>query len=424
MGASDAIPGPGSRSGRRFEARKQAILVSAVHAINRSGVRGMTLGQVAASLDLVPTAVIYYFKNKEELAAACFLRGIERFGALTAAAAEHATSKARVAAFLGGFVEIKRAEAIGEAEPLVVFNDVRAVNATAVNGAYTDMFRDVRSLFGVDGGLTRLERNARTHLLLSEAFWSVVWLPKLDPEDYGRAAHRMGDIAVEGLAAPGQRWEPKPIPPLAPHAGATDEISRANFLRVATELINEQGYVGASVEKISARLKVTKGAFYHHNENKADLVVACFEHTLQVMRAALRAAETVADNGFQRLATAATALVEHQLSGNAPLLRTSALTSVPEGVQRELIGRFDRVSERFAALISDGIADGSIRPVDAAIGAQMLTGMINAAAELQFWAPGSTSSTAASLYVQPLFQGLLSPGAGEAGGASARQTAG
>ena len=36
----------------------------------------MTLGDVTAQLNLVPTGVIYYFKNKEELAAAAFLRAI------------------------------------------------------------------------------------------------------------------------------------------------------------------------------------------------------------------------------------------------------------------------------------------------------------------------------------------------------------
>ena len=55
-----------------------AIVASAVEVLNRKGVRGMTLGEVAASLNLVPTGVIYYFKNKEDLAAACFLKGVER----------------------------------------------------------------------------------------------------------------------------------------------------------------------------------------------------------------------------------------------------------------------------------------------------------------------------------------------------------
>ena len=77
-----------------------------------------------------------------------------------------------------------------------------------------------------------------------------------------RAGRRLGAKAAAG---PGR----KPVP-----AGASDA-----FLQAATFLINEQGYRGASVEKISARLNVTKGSFYHYNDNKDDLVANCFERS-------------------------------------------------------------------------------------------------------------------------------------------------
>lgn len=41
--------------------------------------------------------------------------------------------------------------------------------------------------------------------------------------------------------------------------------------------MNEHGYLGASVQKISEHLNLTKGAFYHHLENKDDLIAACFQ---------------------------------------------------------------------------------------------------------------------------------------------------
>src|SRR5438067_1114184 len=67
---------------QRFEARRSAVIAAAVAVINRKGVKGMTLADVAVALGLVPTGVIYYFKNKEDLAAACFLQAIERYNAL------------------------------------------------------------------------------------------------------------------------------------------------------------------------------------------------------------------------------------------------------------------------------------------------------------------------------------------------------
>jgi AcrR family transcriptional regulator len=233
--------------------------------------------------------------------------------------------------------------------------------------------------------------------------WTPVWLHRRDAEDYDRAARRFGSIMADGLAAPGAAWNPVALPSLSPETAGSAEL----FLRAATQLINEEGYLGASVEKISARLNVTKGAFYHHNDTKDELVVACFERTFEVMRRAIRQAEAVSATGYQTLATAAAALVEYQMTGEAPLLRTSALTSAPEGLQPKLVGKFDRISDRFASLISDGVADGSIRPVDTNIAAQMVTAMINAAAELHHWTPDVTPRQAVEIFVRPFFEGLL-----------------
>jgi AcrR family transcriptional regulator len=57
-----------------------------------------------------------------------------------------------------------------------------------------------------------------------------------------------------------------------------------------TELVNDQGYHGASVDKIAARLNVTKGSFYHHNDTKDDLVASCFERSFTIVRGAQKTA--------------------------------------------------------------------------------------------------------------------------------------
>lgn len=408
--AAQAAPSAPRAPTRRFEARRNAIIASAVEELNRKGIRGMTLGEVAARLDLVPTGVIYYFRNKEELAQACFQRAVERFEDLIAEAKSARTPALRMAAFTRGFCDLKRRAALREADQIAVFNDVRALNCAPVNEAYTTMFRHARELLdGANGPLPRLHRNARAHLLLSEVFWSVAWLKQYEPQDFGRAAERMANILADGLAAPGSAW-PAPRRLDLTDAGDPDvETSSELFLRAATDLINAEGYHGASVERISARLNVSKGAFYHHNETKDELVIACFQRAFDIMWRAIRAAEALGGSGLQVLTRTASALVEYQLGGGAPLLRTSALTTVPEAIQPELIAKFDRISLRFASILSDGIADGSIRAVDVNVGAQMITGMINAAAELHHWAPGLEPEAAADHYVRPLFEGLVSP---------------
>ena len=179
------------------------------------------------------------------------------------------------------------------------------------------------------------------------------------------------------------------------------------FLRAATEMVNEHGYLGASVSRISARLNVTKGSFYHHNQAKDDLVAQCFERTLAIMRQAHAEAESACLTGLNTLGALAVSTVTHQVSGACPLLRTSALTAVPEDLRHEVAQRFNRYAARLASDVSDGVADGSVRPVDSNVAAQVITGLINASAELHHWAPGLPAADAAGIYVRPLFLGLF-----------------
>lgn len=391
---------------RRYEARRSAIVSSAVEEMNRKGVRGMTLGDVAARLDLVPTGVIYYFRNKEELAAAAFLKGIQSYEALIDSAAGEPSADGRLTAFLAAWFDYARRVQAGEADRLPVFNDVRALNAPVVNEAYIGMFRRFRSL--LDPALPRPHANARAHMLLSEVFWIPAWLHQAEVADYARSADRMARILAHGVASRDAAWpQPRPLP----LAAAGEPPASEPFLRAATGLINEEGYHGASVEKISARLNVSKGAFYHHNQTKDELVLACFERTFDIMWRAIQAAERAGGSGLEVLVGAVAALIEHQLSGQAPLLRTSALTAVPEALRAGLMQRFDRLSYRFASILCDGIADGSVAAVDVNIASQIITAAINAAAELHYWTPGVPPEAVVAHYVRPLFEGLCSPAA-------------
>ena len=71
----------------------------------------------------------------------------------------------------------------------------------------------------------------------------------------------------------------------------------------------------------------------------------------------------------------------------------------------------NRLSDRFAGLVIDGMRDGSIRPVDPVIAGELVNSMINGAAELLSWAPGLAVDAAEELYIAPLLSGL-SPSAG------------
>ncbi len=396
----------------RYNKKKEAIIAAAAGILNRRGVRGMTLADVAASVDLITTSVTYYFKKKEDLAVACYLRGIARFDALITVALAEPDPPRRLLKFLDLYLALHRRIREGDEAPIAVFNDIRALkepHLPVVAKAYGQFFRKVRSLFRGAGyeWLDRRMSTARTHMLLEQIYWSVTWLPRYDLDDYDRVRDRMFDILSVGVAPEGAKWEPARLPDLPPASDVQDS-QRETFLTAATRLINQRGYRGASVEKISEQLNVTKGSFYHHNEAKDDLVVECFERTFEVMRRVQSAALAAQGDYWHKIASAAASLVEYQLSERGPLLRSSALSALPEPMRLAMVERANRVSERFAAMISDGVADGSIRPVDPYIAAQMLNATLNAASDLPYTIPDVAAFDAAALYAKPMLMGVFS----------------
>ncbi|MDP3855022.1 TetR/AcrR family transcriptional regulator [Phenylobacterium sp.] len=402
----------GARSTDRFTRKREAILDASTLILNQKGVKGLTLGVAAAAVDLSTTSVTYYFKRKDDLAAACMMRGIAWLQAAADQAMGEASPEARLRKLLELYLERLRITALGQAPPLPYLSDIRALNnprRAEVTEAFLKLFRKVRGVFDTPdlAWLGRGRRTARTHMLMEQIFWAAAWLPKYDPEDYPRIRERMMDILLGGLAVEGAEWGPAPIPLADLAARDGHEMSRETFLLAATRLINSRGYRGASVDKISAELNVTKGSFYHHNDAKDDLVVACFDRTFEVMRRVQRLAMGLAGDQWLKLTSAAGALAEYQLSEHGPLLRTSALSALPEAIRDEQVAHSNRVSDRFASMISDGISEGSVRPVDPFIAAQMLNATLNAGAELGFWVPGVTQKAAPSVFARPLLMGIF-----------------
>ena len=396
----------------RFEKKREMILAAAQDILYRHGVRGMTLAGVAAKVGLNAPGVTYYFKKKEDLAAACFLAGISRLDDIMRQAERQKDAASRLAHVFERFFARHRAVRLGEESQIAPLGEMRTLDEphrSVVREAFAAMSRRARGLF--EGPAfeqhSRKAKTALTHLLLEQIFWSAGWLYRYDIEDYPRVLERTTDIYLNGLGAPGAEWRGETMSLAAAPREVSAEVSREDFFIAATRLINRLGYGGASVDKISAELNVTKGSFYHHNDAKEDLAASCFQRSLDLIKSVQRQALNEAGSSWSRLERAASTLVAFQLSASGPLLRSAVLTALPDPPRGALTDRFNRVVERFAGMVADGAADGSVRPVDQNIAAQMLKVMINAAAEAPDWARGVQQDEMPELYAKPMLMGAL-----------------
>ncbi len=400
---------------QRFQEKREAILSAAAKLFNQHGVKGATLADIAASVGLVTNSVTYYYRKKEDLASACFLRAIEVFRGLIESASQKTGVEARVNEFFRLHSVLLADTARGTRAPLMQFNDMRALPSPhfeVVSDAYNEMFRRLRELLRTPetAQLGRADVAARTYTVLSVAHLIRGWIDRYEIDEYVHIGERVSDIVLRGTAAPGSQWSAPSQAELGWRLLGDDDATSEAFLRAASMLVNEQGYRGASVDMISAQLNVTKGSFYHHNDNKEDLIEACFERTFAVIRRVLSLADGIEGTGLDRVCAISRSLARFQLSPEGPLLRLGATSALSDANRRAEVRRsMSRLTERLGGMVVDGMMDGSIRPLHPVIAAQVASGLVNSAVSLGHWVPGATPDNVAEIYVRPIFLGILCP---------------
>ncbi|HEX8485927.1 TetR/AcrR family transcriptional regulator [Sphingomonas sp.] len=411
MNVTEGTANPGEQGGeqgtKRFRQKRDAILAAAAEAINEQSAKGMTFADVARRVGLNTTSVTYYFKRKEELAAAAFENTLDRLLAMLVEAMQESDPQARVARFLAlNMVRLARVEC-GEERPFAVLSDLRATEDPIrgrLMASWQKVFRTTRGLWGTPRSRAQTDlHGARAHVLLENSFWLTAWLPRYEPEQYARVEARLMDVFARGIAAPGAAWAPA----MLDLAHAEAEPGRSAFLLAATRLINQLGYRGASVQRIASELNVTKGSFYHHLDAKDDLVIACYKRSFDTIADAQRLADEAGGTHWHRLSSAVATLLDVQFAERGPLLRTTALSGLPLNVRAAMVDRSNRIARRYAGTIMDGIAEGSCRPVDALIAAQSLMALQNAAFDMRKWAGTMPRERAIAMYASTLLFGMF-----------------
>jgi AcrR family transcriptional regulator len=402
-------PATGEEQGtKRFRAKRDAILAAAAEAINEQSAKGMTFADVARRVGLNTTSVTYYFKRKEDLAAAAFENTLDRLTEMLDDAAGEASAEERVARFLRlNMARLQRVQA-GEERAFAVLSDLRATEEPVrgrLMAGWQRVFRRTRDLWGTASSRAAKDLNsARAHVLLENSFWLNAWLSRYEEDQYSRVEARLMEVFRHGIAGSDATWAPDTLELPAP---AGSEAGRAAFLLSATRLINELGYRGASVQRIASELNVTKGSFYHHLDAKDELVVACYRRSFDTITAAQQAADAAGGSQWQRLASTVATLVDIQFEEARPLLRTTALSGLPADERAAMVDRSNRIARRYAGTIMDGASEGSCRPVDALIAAQALMSLQNAAFDMRKWAHTMPRDRAVAMYASTVLFGMF-----------------
>lgn len=407
MEVEEGLPVEARGETKRFRAKRDAILAAAADVINEQSAKGMTFADVAQRVGLNTTSVTYYFKRKEDLAAAAFEVTLDRLDEMLEQAHREATPEARVARYLA--INMERLARInrGEEKAFAILSDLRAMEGEMrqrLMQRWQHVFRRTRALWGETGSRTETDlRGARAHVLLENTFWLPAWLVRYELDEYPRVEARLMDVFRHGIAADGAAWKPEMLDLTHDEA----EPGREAFLLAATRLINELGYRGASVQKIASELNVTKGSFYHHLDAKDELVIECYKRSFDIIADAQRLAEEGPGDHWHKLTSIIATLLDVQFSERGPLLRTTALSGLPPRVRTAMVDRSNRIARRYAGMLSDGIAEGSIRAIDPLVASQTMMALQNAAFDMRKWAGTMPRDKAVAFYASTIVFGLF-----------------
>jgi TetR/AcrR family transcriptional regulator, repressor for uid operon len=156
------------------------------------------------------------------------------------------------------------------------------------------------------------------------------------------------------------------------------EETRNHLLEAAVQLFALQGYEASSVAEICAAAGVSKGAFYHHFESKQALFLALLDEWLKRLDAAfavVRQDTIPVPQAVVRMADMAGSLLVSSGVQLSIMLEFWMQAYRDPRVWSATAAPYRRYQQYFAALIEDGIRQGTLRPVDPQLAARALVSL-------------------------------------------------
>ncbi|MDQ8727467.1 TetR/AcrR family transcriptional regulator [Bradyrhizobium sp. LHD-71] len=155
------------------------------------------------------------------------------------------------------------------------------------------------------------------------------------------------------------------------------ETKRKAIVREAAKVFNRRGSHGATLDDVAERLGVTKAALYRYVQSKQDLLYACHEEAMEIARESMDRGEAEGRNGLEKIQIGMAGYLREMIGAmGVPvlILEENALTGKQA---KHIIALRDDFEERMRRLVREGIADGSILPLNPKLAMFMLLGAVH-----------------------------------------------
>jgi AcrR family transcriptional regulator len=176
---------------------------------------------------------------------------------------------------------------------------------------------------------------------------------------------------------------PEPTPQTRTPRRGRPGYDQETVIRRATELFNQQGYEGTSMNDLAKELGLTKSALYHHLPSKEHILGLALEEALTELTSAVERARATGtdDTAYERVRQlvqeSVKVLVAHQPAVTL-LLRVRGNSELEVAALK----RRRWIDDEVAAIVQEAIDEGSLRAdVDPALVSRLLFGMVNSLIE-------------------------------------------
>lgn len=153
------------------------------------------------------------------------------------------------------------------------------------------------------------------------------------------------------------------------------EETRTRILDAALEAFGRYGYDGTSVSEICRRAEVTKGGFYHHFPSKQAVFLDLLERWLEGLDSGLELLRSGAESVPEELLQMSTMVrqVFQDAGGKLPIfLEFMSKAGQSPIVWQSTVAPFRKYQTFFTHMIEEGVAEGSLRPVNPKLATHVL----------------------------------------------------
>ncbi|MEP5763494.1 MAG: TetR/AcrR family transcriptional regulator [Halieaceae bacterium] len=417
---------PGKPGGSPFnrtaqhDAKRAAILSQAAKLFNGRGSRSTTLLDIAQSLGLTKTSLYYYVKTKEELIYQCYIAALDNImRGLDVIESARETGLERVQATMRAHFTDWRDAQEGRRNHTAALLEIASLgdeHREDVEKRYTEMFLRLRQFIrdGIsEGSIRPLDSTAATLGLVGSMQWSFNWLRTVPADQFDQIIDGAVDLITYGVAQGDGNYPFSDF-----NLGGRDDdgtsgfdreqqnrLKQDAFFKTGTWFFNKQGFVGTSLDEIAETLDVTKGAFYYHIRNKEDLLYSCYTRSLDISRD-IHAEAAKLGSGIDRVEYTLRRVFHVQNSDEGPMIRYNSITALPVPRRKEILKLTDESRDRFGQFMRDGIADGSVRPINVEVAQELISGAMNASMDLPLWRQVDDVDSASKDYYQMFLNGL------------------